>query len=103
MSDEDSSLPNDISPFTRGGGADGSILLFNQTELLDGKLKCTRDSLIKSYALSDANNGIEDSVTLLFPLLSQFNVTAGDLIQFAGAVAVSSQRLEGVLILTTAL
>lgn len=38
-----------------------------------------------------ANNGIDDSVNNLIPLVSQFpNISAADLIQFAGAVAVSN-------------
>lgn len=57
----------------RGGGADGSIILFSDTELKD-----------------PANDGISDSVTLLSPLLTRHNVTAGDLIQFAAAVAVGN-------------
>ncbi|KLO11720.1 manganese peroxidase 1 [Schizopora paradoxa] len=64
-----------------GTGADGSIMLFNDTELMD-----------------PANNGVDDAIDLLSPLLQTFPVSAGDLIQFAGAVAVSncpgSPRLE---------
>lgn len=38
-----------------------------------------------------ANNGIGDSVNNLIPFLSQFpDVTAGDLVQFAGTVALSN-------------
>lgn len=37
-----------------------------------------------------ANNGIDDAIDNLKPLLSMFDVTAGDLVQFAGAVAVSN-------------
>ena len=33
-----------------------------------------------------ANDGIDDSVNALSPFLTRHNVTAGDLIQFAGAV-----------------
>ncbi|PAV18407.1 manganese peroxidase 2 [Pyrrhoderma noxium] len=59
----------------KGTGADGSIMIFRDTELLDG-----------------ANNGIDDSIDNITPFLSsgKFNVTAGDLIQFAGAVGVSN-------------
>ncbi|KAH8107483.1 manganese peroxidase 1 [Phellopilus nigrolimitatus] len=57
----------------KGGGADGSIILFNNTELQD-----------------PANDGVSDAVNLLAPFLQTHNVTAGDLIQFAGAVAVSN-------------
>jgi len=56
-----------------GTGADGSIMIFETTELMD-----------------PANNGVEDAISNLKPLLQTFNVTAGDLIQFAGAVAVSN-------------
>lgn len=41
-------------------------------------------------SLTAANNGIDDAVDNLKPLLQTHNVTAGDLIQFAGAVAVSN-------------
>ena len=38
-----------------------------------------------------ANLGIADSVNNLIPFLSQFpDITAGDLVQYAGAVAVSN-------------
>ena len=39
---------------------------------------------------SGANNGIEDSVNDLAPFLQRYLVTAGDLIQFAGAVGLSN-------------
>jgi len=58
---------------SQGTGADGSIMLFEDTELLDG-----------------ANNGVDDAIDNLKPLLQQFPISAGDLIQFAGAVAVSN-------------
>jgi len=58
---------------SQGTGADGSIMLFEDTELLD-----------------PANNGVDDAIDNLSPLLQTFDVTAGDLIQFAGAVAVSN-------------
>ncbi|EJC97780.1 manganese peroxidase 1 [Fomitiporia mediterranea MF3/22] len=57
----------------KGTGADGSIMLFNGTELQD-----------------HANDGVEDAINNLAPLLHDFKVSAGDLIQFAGAVAVSN-------------
>ena len=45
-----------------------------------------------------ANNGIDDAVNNIAPLLKSFDVTAGDLIQFSGAVAVAqcpgAPRLE---------
>ena len=48
-----------------------------------------------------ANNGIDDSVDTLSPLLQKHNVTAGDLIQFAGAVGLAqcpgAPRLEFML------
>ena len=37
-----------------------------------------------------ANAGVSDAVDLLKPLLQSFNVSAGDLIQFAGAVGVTN-------------
>ena len=38
-----------------------------------------------------ANLGISDSVNNLIPFLSQFpTISAGDLVQFAGAVAISN-------------
>lgn len=37
-----------------------------------------------------ANNGIDDSVDALTPFLAKHNVTSGDLIQFAGAVAITN-------------
>ena len=37
-----------------------------------------------------ANNGISDSVNNLIPFLSKHPVSAGDLVQFAGAVALSN-------------
>ncbi|KLO16005.1 manganese peroxidase 1 [Schizopora paradoxa] len=58
---------------SKGTGADGSIMIFNDTELQD-----------------PANNGVDGAIDNLKPLLQQFKVTAGDLIQFAGAVAVSN-------------
>ncbi|KAJ7106689.1 substrate-free manganese peroxidase [Mycena epipterygia] len=56
-----------------GGGADGSMLLFPTIE-----------------PLFAANNGIDDSVNNLLPLLARHPVSAGDLVQFAGAVALSN-------------
>ncbi|EKM55986.1 uncharacterized protein PHACADRAFT_256980 [Phanerochaete carnosa HHB-10118-sp] len=59
---------------TAGGGADGSMLIFPTVE--------------PSFS---ANNGIGDSVDNLIPFLSQFPaVSAGDLVQFAGTVALSN-------------
>ncbi|CAK5263243.1 unnamed protein product [Mycena citricolor] len=59
--------------FCSGGGADGSMLLFPTVEPNFG-----------------ANNGIDDSVNNLIPILARHNVSAGDLVQFAGAVAVGN-------------
>ncbi|KAF8528403.1 manganese peroxidase [Hysterangium stoloniferum] len=57
-----------------GGGADGSMLVFPDVE--------------PNFA---ANNGISDSVNALLPFLASHpEVTAGDLIQFAGAVGISN-------------
>lgn len=58
----------------QGGGADGSILTFRDTEL--------------SYK---GNIGISVPVSLLVPVQARHpQVTAGDLIQFAGAVALTN-------------
>lgn len=51
-----------------GTGADGSIILFSDIE-----------------TNFNANNGTDDAVDHLSPFLTRHNVTAGDLIQFAGA------------------
>ncbi|EJD05363.1 manganese peroxidase 1 [Fomitiporia mediterranea MF3/22] len=56
-----------------GGGADGSIILFSGTEL--------------AFV---ANAGVDDGVDALAPFLQTHNVTAGDLIQFAGAVGTTN-------------
>ncbi|KAL5498489.1 GP1_2 [Sanghuangporus vaninii] len=58
-----------------GGGADGSMLIFSATEL--------------AYT---ENEGMDDPVDALLPFLAKYgaNITAGDLIQFAGAVGVSN-------------
>jgi len=57
-----------------GGGADGSMLIFPDVE--------------PNFS---ANNGISDSVDALLPVLAAHpDVSAGDLIQFAGAVAISN-------------
>ncbi|KAJ7455092.1 manganese peroxidase [Mycena latifolia] len=56
-----------------GGGADGSMLLF-----------ATKEPAFKG------NEGIDDSVNNLLHFLPKHNVSAGDLVQFAGAVALSN-------------
>ncbi|EJF56747.1 manganese peroxidase [Dichomitus squalens LYAD-421 SS1] len=57
-----------------GGGADGSMLLFPTVE-----------------PAFFANLGIADSVNNLIPFMSQFpNISPGDLVQFAGAVAITN-------------
>ncbi|EIN05773.1 manganese peroxidase [Punctularia strigosozonata HHB-11173 SS5] len=57
-----------------GGGADGSMLLFPTVE--------------PNFA---ANNGIDDSVNNLIPFLARHpTISAGDLVQFAGTVALSN-------------
>ena len=52
----------------QGNGADGSMIIFSDIELAFPE-----------------NAGIDDSVDALSPFLTRHNVTAGDLIQFAGA------------------
>jgi hypothetical protein len=57
-----------------GGGADGSMLLFPTVE-----------------PNFEANNGISDSVNNLIPFMQKHNtISAGDIVQFAGAVALSN-------------
>lgn len=59
---------------TSGGGADGSMLLFPTVE-----------------PGFHANAGIDDSVNNLIPFLAKYpDISAGDLVQFAGAVALSN-------------
>ncbi|THU77604.1 manganese peroxidase isozyme precursor [Dendrothele bispora CBS 962.96] len=55
-----------------GGGADGSIMAFTDDELKD-----------------PANDGTDDIIEKQRPVALKHNVTFGDFIQFAGAVAVS--------------
>ncbi|KAI5118589.1 hypothetical protein M0805_008679 [Coniferiporia weirii] len=56
-----------------GTGADGSMMIFSEIET--------------NFA---ANAGIDDSVDALAPFLTRHLVTAGDLIQFAGAVGITN-------------
>jgi len=56
-----------------GGGADGSIVTFDTTE-----------------TGFHANGGIDDIVDAQKPFIAAHNITAGDFIQFAGAVGVSN-------------
>jgi len=75
-----------FSPTAGGGGADGSIFYFDPIET--------------AFA---ANNGIDDIVDVQTPFYNKYNatITAGDFIQFAGAVGVSNcpgaPRLEFLL------
>ncbi|KXN90156.1 Versatile peroxidase VPL1 [Leucoagaricus sp. SymC.cos] len=62
-----------FSPTKGGGGADGSIMTFSDIET--------------AY---HANNGIDDIVEKQKPFVAKYNITAGDFIQLAGAVAVSN-------------
>ncbi|KAJ7231962.1 putative versatile peroxidase [Mycena rebaudengoi] len=55
------------------GGADGSIITFEDTELT-----------------FSANNGLDDIIDLQRPILNAHNISAGDFIQFAGAVGVAN-------------
>jgi catalase (peroxidase I) len=57
----------------KGTGADGSMIIFADIE-----------------TNFHANNGIDDSVDSLKPFLQRHLVTAGDLIQFAGAVGITN-------------
>ncbi|KAH9036907.1 manganese peroxidase 1 [Lactarius hengduanensis] len=56
-----------------GGGADGSILVFSDTELT-----------------FHANGGIDDIVAAQTPFFQKHNLSAGDFIQFAAAVGVAN-------------
>lgn len=57
----------------RGGGADGSIMAFDDIET--------------NY---HPNIGLDEIVQLQKPFVAKYNVTPGDFIAFAGAVAVSN-------------
>ncbi|KAF9475957.1 manganese peroxidase 1 [Pholiota conissans] len=57
----------------KGGGADGSILAFNSTELQ-----------------FHANGGIDDIVASQFPVFQQLDLSAGDFIHLAAAVGVAN-------------
>ncbi|PAV18398.1 manganese peroxidase 2 [Pyrrhoderma noxium] len=57
----------------KGGGADGSMVIFSDIETV--------------FA---ANDGIQDPVSAIKPFLTRHLVTAGDLIQFAGAVGITN-------------
>ncbi|KAJ7175027.1 putative versatile peroxidase [Mycena crocata] len=56
-----------------GGGADGSVVTFDEIE-----------------TAFPANNGIDDIIDAQVPIIARHNITAGDFIQFAGAVGVSN-------------
>jgi hypothetical protein len=62
-----------FSPTKGGGGADGSIMTFEDTEL--------------TFA---ANLGLDDIMDLQGPIMKAHNISAGDFIQFAGAVGVAN-------------
>ncbi|KAF8166858.1 manganese peroxidase 1 [Pholiota molesta] len=68
----------------KGGGADGSILAFNSTEIQ-----------------FHANGGIDDIVARQFPVFQQLKLSPGDFIHLAAAVAVANcpgaPRLEFLL------
>ncbi|KAL5521085.1 hypothetical protein ACEPAG_9007 [Sanghuangporus baumii] len=65
-----------FSPDLGGGGADGSILTFADTEL--------------TFAANGGNGGVEDFVSALTPFLQNHNVTPGDLVAFAGALGITN-------------
>jgi hypothetical protein len=56
-----------------GGGADGSIMVFDEIE-----------------TVFHANGGIDDIIDVQRPFVAAHNMTPGDFIQFAGAVGVSN-------------
>ena len=57
----------------KGGGADGSILVFNSTEL--------------KY---HANGGIDDITARQFPVFQELNLTAGDFVHLAAAIGTAN-------------
>ncbi|KAL5532323.1 GP1_5 [Sanghuangporus sanghuang] len=59
-----------------GGGADGSIITFAETEL--------------QFAANAGNGGVEEFVATLTPFGPKHNVTPGDLISFAGILGISN-------------
>ncbi|KAI0078423.1 peroxidase MNP1, partial [Panus rudis PR-1116 ss-1] len=59
--------------YSRGGGADGSIITFSDIE-----------------TKFHANDGTDEIVALQKPFIAKHNITAGDFIQFAGAVGLSN-------------
>ncbi|KAF8168958.1 peroxidase MNP1 [Mycena galopus ATCC 62051] len=61
-----------FSPSQGGGGADGSIIVFNNTEL--------------TYP---ANNGLDDPINTEVPFIKAHGVTPGDFIKYAAAVSLS--------------
>ncbi|KAF9453904.1 class II peroxidase [Macrolepiota fuliginosa MF-IS2] len=62
-----------FSPKLGGGGADGSIVTFSDVE-----------------TAFHANNGIDDIVDLQKKFIPKYNISAGDFIQFAGAVGLTN-------------
>nr|QNH91263.1 peroxidase [Pleurotus tuber-regium] len=62
-----------FSPTKGGGGADGSIITFDTIE-----------------TAFHANGGIDEIVDAQKPFIAKHNISAGDFIQFAGAVGVSN-------------
>ncbi|KAJ7819440.1 manganese peroxidase 3 [Mycena olivaceomarginata] len=73
-----------LATLTLGGGADGSVITFDDPET--------------SFP---ANNGIDDIIDAQVPIIARHNITPGDFVQFAGAVGVSNcpgaPRLEFLL------
>ena len=65
-----------FSPSLGGGGADGSIITFADTEL--------------SYAANGGSGGVEDFVAAITPFVSKWNVTPGDMVFFAGSLGASN-------------
>ncbi|KAJ7076022.1 putative versatile peroxidase [Mycena belliarum] len=61
-----------FSPTHGGGGADGSIIVFQDTELA-----------------FPANAGLDDPINTEIPFIKAHNVTPGDFIQFAAAVSLT--------------
>ncbi|KAG5352195.1 Versatile peroxidase vpl2 [Termitomyces sp. Mn162] len=62
-----------FSPTKGGGGADGSIIIFNDTELA-----------------FHANIGLDKIINKQKPFIARHTLTAGDFVQFAGTLGVSN-------------
>lgn len=77
----------------KGGGADGSILAFNDTELqfrTSLTVVHTPSPCAHIMASIDANGGIDDIVAGQFPVFQTTNLTPGDFVHLAAAVGTAN-------------